>query len=231
MRTEKPIHYLQYDSRWGDIMFSNHGDPKQTITSPGCGATSSAMVLATFKDSNITPLGVAKIIVDNGYRTYDNGVDWSWFPFMAQHYGLSMKQTASIDEVTEALRNNSLVVASMGPGYFTTFGHYIMLWGLDEVNGQILVNDPNSTVRIKASYDIFRQQAAQYFIFNAPQPVRDPFPDVPGDKWSASYIQRCKDAGWMIGDSDGLFHPAQPLTREQMAVILVRMMDAGVIKG
>ena len=64
-----------------------------------------------------------------------------------------------------------------------------------------------------------------------PKPVSGPFPDVAGDRWSAGHIQRCKDAGWMKGNDAGLFHPDQALTREQMAVILARLMDAGVIQG
>jgi hypothetical protein len=169
MRTAKPVHYLQYDSRWGGGMFSSHNDPKQTIASSGCGAASSAMVLATFKDKGVTPPDVARVILTNGYRTYNNGVDWGWFPFMAKKYGLAMKQTGSTDEVIKALKDNALVVASMGPGYFTSFGHYILLWGLDGPDKQILVNDPNSTVRVKAGYDLFKRQAAQYFIFYEPK--------------------------------------------------------------
>jgi len=162
---KKPVHYLQYDPKWGKIMFSNHNDTKQTIASSGCGAASSAMVLATLRDPAIAPEGVAYDIMDSGYRTYNNGVDWAWFPVMAKKYGLRMKQTTSTDETIEELKNNALVVASMGPGYFTKFGHYILLWNVDEANKIIYVNDPNSTTRTKAAYDIFKKQARQYFIF------------------------------------------------------------------
>jgi len=63
-----------------------------------------------------------------------------------------------------------------------------------------------------------------------PVPVPGPFPDVSGDRWSAGHIQRVKDAGWLKGfDDDGTFRPDQPVTREQMAVILARFMDKGVI--
>jgi flagellum-specific peptidoglycan hydrolase FlgJ len=64
-----------------------------------------------------------------------------------------------------------------------------------------------------------------------PEPVPGPFPDVPGDRWSAGHIQRAKDAGWMKGFEDGTFGPEQAMTREQMAVILARMMNEGLIKG
>ena len=59
--------------------------------------------------------------------------------------------------------------------------------------------------------------------------VPGPFPDVPGDRWSAGHIQWCKDNGWMKGFDDGTFRPEQPMTREQMAVILARFRDKGVI--
>jgi hypothetical protein len=129
------------------------------------------MVVATFLDSKVIPPEIAKIIVANGYRTYNNGVDWGFFPFASKYFDLPYKQTNSTDEVISALKQNALVVASMGPGYFTRFGHFILLWGLDESNHQILCNDPNSTTRTRATYDLFRSQAANYFIFYEPKGV------------------------------------------------------------
>jgi len=172
-------------------MFSNHGDLKQTIASSGCGAASMAMVLATFLDPNITPPDVAKVILDNGYRTYNNGVDWGFFPFAAKHYGLKYKQSHSTDEAIRALREGALIVASMGPGYFTKFGHYILLWGLDEAGRQILVNDPNSTTRTKASYDLFRREAANYFIFYEPKKEEKTVPE----DWKLKVLEDAKSAG------------------------------------
>lgn len=196
MRTSRPIHYLQYDTRWGSIMFSNHGDPKQTIKSSGCGAASFAMVAATFlnQDPKITPPDVAKVILSNNYRTYNNGVDWGFFPFAAQKYGLSFKQSYSTDEAMEALKKGALVIASMGPGYFTTEGHYILLWGLDESGdqaGQVLVNDPNSEIRTKASRDIFRQQSLNYFIFYEPTKEEKAVPE----EWEIKVLQEAEQAG------------------------------------
>jgi hypothetical protein len=150
-------------------MFSNHDDPAQTIASSGCGATTMAMVLATFLDANISPPDVAQLIVDNGFRTDNNGVDWGFYPWAAEHYGLRFEQTLDTDAVIEALRAGALVVASMGPGYFTKFGHYILLWGLDEENEQILVNDPNSETRTRAGYGLFRDEACNYFIYYDPK--------------------------------------------------------------
>ncbi|MDF9407005.1 MAG: hypothetical protein A4E52_01361 [Pelotomaculum sp. PtaB.Bin013] len=192
----KPVYYLQDDPRWGSIIFSNHNDSSQTIASSGCGATCMAMVLATFLDENITPPDVAKVIVDNGYRTYDDGVDWAFFLFASEYYGLEFKLTYSTDDVIEALKNSALVIASMGPGYFTNYGHYILLWGLDEVNERILVNDPNSTVKTQASYDLFREQSANYFIFYEPEESQM------AEQWKLDIIKEAKQAGLITVDHD-----------------------------
>ncbi|GBF32217.1 hypothetical protein DCCM_0408 [Desulfocucumis palustris] len=162
---KKPVHYLQTDKKWSGIMFSNHNDPKQTIGSSGCGAASFAMILTAFTGKAVYPPEIAKIIVDNGYRTYNNGVDWGFFAFAAGKYCLDLVRNDSADEAIKALQKGALIVASMGSGYFTKSGHYIVLWGLDEINKQILVNDPNSTVRTRAPYDLFRREGRMYFIF------------------------------------------------------------------
>lgn len=215
MRT-KPVHYLQYDTRWGYVTFSSHGDPKQTIATSGCGAASFAMVLATFLDPSITPPDVAKVIVDNFYRTYNNGVDWGFFPFAAKKYGLPFKQSYSTNEVIEALKMGALVIASMGPGYFTTAGHYILLWGLSEGEGQILVNDPNSTIRTKASYDIFKQQCRCYFIFYEPKKEEEKVPE----EWEIKVLQEAEQAGLI---EMGAHKPEEPANKAFVLAVLMKV--------
>ena len=62
------------------------------------------------------------------------------------------------------------------------------------------------------------------------QTVPGPFPDVLSDRWSAGHIARVKELGMMIGDGDGTFKPEAPLTREQMAAIICKMLDKGMIR-
>jgi len=216
MRTTKPIHYLQYDTRWGYITFSSHGDPKQTIATSGCGAASFAMVLATFLDQNIKPPDVATVIVDNFYRTYNNGVAWGFFDFAAKKYGLEFKQTSLTNEAIEALKKGALVVASMGPGYFTTIGHYILLWGLSEGGDQILVNDPNSETRTKASYDIFRQQSLNYFIFYEPTKEEKTVPE----QWEIEVMQVAEQAGLIQA---GEHKPEEPANKAFVVAGLLKI--------
>jgi len=62
------------------------------------------------------------------------------------------------------------------------------------------------------------------------QNISGPFTDVPGDRWSAGHIAKVRELGLMIGDGDGTFKPEAPLTREQMAAIICKMLDKGMIK-
>jgi len=59
--------------------------------------------------------------------------------------------------------------------------------------------------------------------------VPGPFPDVAGDRWSAGHIARVKDLGLMVGGGDGYFNPEAPLTREQMAALICKLIDKGML--
>ncbi len=54
-----------------------------------------------------------------------------------------------------------------------------------------------------------------------------PFPDVSADDPAAEAIAFCKGAGLMVGRADGLFHPDEPVTRREMAIILQRLHGRG----
>lgn len=42
-------------------------------------------------------------------------------------------------------------------------------------------------------------------------------------KWAKDSVYYAKDKGYMVGDADGNFRPKDPLTREEMAVILKKL--------
>lgn len=137
------IFYHQADSRWGDLAYGKSG----TIASSACGPTALAIVIASLVDSSITPVEVAQYCVDNGYRAEGNGTYRSAIPEVAAHYGLSVdKLGADSEKLVAALNEGKLVIAIMGPGHFTKFGHYIVLRGLTS-EGKVLVADPNSYER------------------------------------------------------------------------------------
>lgn len=144
----KLTYYSQADSRWGYILYTNHGDKSQTIKSSGCGPTSAAMVISASKGI-ITPPTVAQLFKDNGYRTYSNGTAWSAWSFVADYFDFNeYHATTSFSTMSSYLKQDKnkdgvadyFVVCSCGSGLFTTGGHYIFLAG--DKNGTITVYDP-----------------------------------------------------------------------------------------
>jgi len=158
------MHYLQYDKRWGAIPFTSTNNNKQTIASSGCGTTCAAMVLSEFlNDPTILPDFTAKLCVDNGFRTVNSGTDFKFFPFIAKKFNLQLIESYKTDDVVKYLQEGALVICSMTKGYFTQAGHFILAY--DVKDGNIIVHDPNSTVRTKASIGTFKKECQKYFVF------------------------------------------------------------------
>lgn len=133
-------YYSQADYRWGYKPYTITGNKKQTIKTSGCGATSASMVVSSSKGA-ILPPTMAKLFVDNGYRTANNGTAWSAYPFVADYFGFKdYKYTTNIDTAIQQLRKGYFIIASCGSGLFTTNGHYIVLAGIDK--NTIKIYDP-----------------------------------------------------------------------------------------
>lgn len=52
------------------------------------------------------------------------------------------------------------------------------------------------------------------------------FSDVAPDRFSAAAIKLCKERGIVNGYADGTFKPTQPITREEVCVIIARMLQS-----
>lgn len=165
---EQPISFLQDDSEWGSESYSITGSRSQTIGSSGCGPTSMAMVLNYYIDDTITPLQTSIYALENNHRTRSNGTSWAYFEDMANEYDLEFLQTASSVEALEwmNMKDDPIIICSMGPGLWTSNGHYIVLW--DVKGNTAYINDPNSTdkEKIKNKYNRLSSQCRQYFCFN-----------------------------------------------------------------
>ncbi len=145
-------YYNQADSRWAKTPYTSSKNKTQTIKSSGCGPTSAAMVVSSSKGV-ILPTTMAKLFVDNGYRTKSNGTAWSAWSFVADYFNFKEYATTSnIDKALSYLKTDKnkdgvpdyFVVASCNYGLFTTSGHYIVLVGYND--GTISVYDPYSYV-------------------------------------------------------------------------------------
>lgn len=162
--TKQPVDYKQGDSRWGKKPYTAYGNKNQTIANSGCGPTSMADIMATWIDKKITPVEMCDYSLKHGFRTKCSGTAWGFFKSIAKAYGFGgFVQTKSMATAREALKNGALVVASMGPGYWTKGGHYICLWKTDDT--WMYANDPASKTRKRQKLGTFENQRKQFFIF------------------------------------------------------------------
>ncbi len=133
--------FLQWDSRWG---YTTYGSDLMGLT--GCGPTCLSMVSTyLLEDSTKNPLWMAQYSMENGYYDYSNnsGTLWSLMTDGARDIGLTVNEVPGEEEfLREALTNGHPVIAIMGPGDFTSEGHFIVITGY--CDGLVTVNDPNS---------------------------------------------------------------------------------------
>lgn len=154
--------FLQWDERWGYVSYG-----ESNIGLAGCGPTCLAMVLYSMtRDETITPDVIAQYSMDNGYYVEGTGTSWALMSDVCYNYGISSYQITNTEEdLKDALDKGRLLICSMGPGDFTTAGHFIMIYGYDEDG--FFVNDPNSRARsIKRwSYDEIGTQIRAIWVF------------------------------------------------------------------
>lgn len=168
----RPMDNKQGDSRWGKKPYTIKGDASQTIASSGCGPSSMSDIMASWVDHSITPVEMCAYAIQHGFRTRDNGTAWEFFRSIASAYGFTgFVQTKSMATARAALREGALVVASMGPGYWTSGGHFICLWKTDDT--YMYACDPASKTRVKQKLGPFEEQRKQFFIFYRPPQIID----------------------------------------------------------
>lgn len=164
----RPTYFLQGDARWGNKMYSIVGDSKQTLKSSACGPTCAAMLINTYIDKCYGPVECCTWALSQGYRTENNGTAWAMFKAIAVKFGFKFYQTASINEAKKFMKDNpnAHTVCIMRKGNWTSGGHYILVWKMDDK--YVYVNDPASTAshRVKNTQSLLSSQCSQYFCFS-----------------------------------------------------------------
>lgn len=159
--------FIQWDKRWG---YEKYGSDFIAIN--GCGPTSLAMVAVGLTgDTKINPKVVADYSKDNGYLVEGVGTNWDLMTYGARNFKVAGREIClSKESILETLIKGQPIIVSMGPGEFTTSGHYIVLTGVN-TNNKIIVNDPDSKLRSKKTWDIniFLKEAKNLWAFKALQ--------------------------------------------------------------
>lgn len=159
-----PVEYEQTDPRWRNIPYTSTSNPNETIGTDGCGPTCAAMVVATLRDKKVTPVQAADWSVSHGYLSPNDGTYWSYFHAYLEKYNIKLVQTSLASKAEAALRNNRMVITSMGRGLWTSGGHFILAYGIS--GNKVLIHDPNSEASYREQGDLYRykNEAVQFWI-------------------------------------------------------------------
>lgn len=129
----------QIDSRWKYYPYTSTGNSTQTIGSSGCGVASAAMIIDSVI-GNVSVTELADTFVANGYRSANNGTYWSAYRAVADEFDIKYTETSKFDKMLNLLQNNHYIIASCGNGLFTSNGHYIVIYGIE--NNKLKIYDP-----------------------------------------------------------------------------------------
>lgn len=144
--------FIQWDQRWG---YQEYGNNFMALN--GCGPTCLSMVYCGLTgDTEWHPLKMAQWSQEHGYYIPGAGTAWSLMSEGAESFGLSVREASpDVDTVMSELAEGKVIIGCMGPGDFTTQGHFIVLTKITD-SGKIAVNDPNSKKRSSVAWDAER---------------------------------------------------------------------------
>ena len=140
---------LQWDERWGYSQYAG-----ELMGLSGCGPTCLSMVcLYLLDDASYTPRYIAQFATENGYSVSGNGSSWTLISKGGEKLGLDVTEIP-LDEnrIIRNLEVGNPIICVMGPGFFTSTGHFIVMTGYED--GYIKVNDPNSPNRSEQTWKL-----------------------------------------------------------------------------
>lgn len=175
----KPVSYSQNDKRWASHDYSAKGE-KRTISSSGCGPTCMAMVVSSLAKKSITPVTMADWSVEYGYKFKNQGTAYGYFAKQAKVYGLTVNQmnnasayknkSASVHKTAKkALQNGDWLICCMGPGNWTSGGHYVLVYAISDT--KVYINDPASLAvgRTISTWSKLSNEVKYYFRVSVPE--------------------------------------------------------------
>ena len=131
--------FLQWDKRWGYMEYGN-----DVVGITGCGPVSLSMAAwyVTGNDA-MSPDRIVTFALENGYCVPGNGSKWTLISEGGRKLGLDVTEIPLVkDRIFANLEVDNPIICVMGPGDFTTTGHFIVMAGCQD--GKIVINDPNS---------------------------------------------------------------------------------------
>lgn len=141
--------FMQWDKRWGYI---DYGSDVVGIT--GCGPICLSMVgyHLTKDEVKFRPDNVIKFALKKGYCIEGKGSSWKLISEGGKELGLNVTETyLDKNNVIKSLNAGNPVICVMGPGVFTSSGHFIVIVGTED--GKFKINDPNSKANSESLWE------------------------------------------------------------------------------
>ena len=173
---KQPVYYMQTDARWKNKDYSTKGE-STTIGKSGCGPTCAAMLIETLTGKTFTPVDACAWALSNGYKACKQGTYYSYFVPQFKKFGITCSRlntsnlygnkTSSVHKKAfNLVKKGYYLIACMGPGTWTSGGHYVVVWWED---GWVRVNDPASkaAVRLHGNLSDFKSQVKYYWAIDA----------------------------------------------------------------
>lgn len=148
LKSDIPL-FFQSDKKWADKAYGN-----SDMENSGCGPTCLSMVCCGLTgNTKWTPDKVAEMAQKEGYYIEGVGTSWELMTTGAEKLGIHGEEL-SLDQncIQSSLKEGHPIICAMGPGDFTTEGHFIVLVGLTE-EGKLIINDPNSKENSERAWD------------------------------------------------------------------------------
>lgn len=131
--------FMQWDQRWG---YMKYGSDVAGLTACGPVCLSMAAIYLTGDDS-FSPNAMIRFATENNYYVEGSGSSWTLISQGGQKLGFKVTEIP-LDEnrIRKSLQADIPVIFVVGPGDFTTTGHFLVMTGYED--GKIRINDPNS---------------------------------------------------------------------------------------
>ncbi len=157
--------FLQWDKRWG---YLDYGGEVAGLTACGPVCLSMAAFYLT-GDTAMSPDNMIRFAIKEGYCKPGSGSSWTLISEGAGKLGLTATELPLVKNLIFAhLQAGAPIICVMGPGDFTSTGHYIVLTGVE--NGLLRVNDPNSMEKSETlwDYDQISSQIRNLWVLQEP---------------------------------------------------------------
>ena len=131
--------FMQWDKQWGYISYAGNF-AGLTACGPVCLSMCAYYLTG---DSDMSPDKMMAYAENNGYSQSGGGTSWDLFNIGAVNLGFDITEIPLVkSRILDNLEAGNPIICHMGPGDFTSSGHYVVFAGCE--GEYIKINDPNS---------------------------------------------------------------------------------------